>query len=28
VLRFLEEVQRITQRINTIKTIKNAYEKK
>lgn len=28
VLRFLEDVQRITQRINTIKTIKNAYEKK
>ncbi len=28
VLKFLEEVQRITQRINTIKTIKNAYEKK
>lgn len=28
VLRYLEECQRITQRINTIKTIKNAYEKK
>ncbi len=28
VLKFLEEVQRITQRINTIKIIKNAYEKK
>jgi DNA primase len=28
VLKFLEEVQRVTQRINTIKTIKNAYEKK
>lgn len=27
VLKFLEECQRITQRINTIKTIKNAYEK-
>ncbi|KND49840.1 MAG: DNA primase [Parcubacteria bacterium C7867-003] len=28
VLRFLEECQRITQRINTIKTIKNAFENK
>ncbi len=28
ILRFLEECQRISQRINTIKTIKNAYEKK
>ncbi|KND48230.1 MAG: DNA primase [Parcubacteria bacterium C7867-006] len=28
VLKYLEECQRITQRINTIKTIKNAYEKK
>lgn len=28
VLKFLEECQRITQRINTIKTIRNAYEKK
>lgn len=27
VLKFLEECQRISQRINTIKTIKNAYEK-
>jgi DNA primase len=27
VLKYLEECQRITQRINTIKTIKNAYEK-
>ncbi len=27
ILKFLEDCQRITQRINTIKTIKNAYEK-
>jgi hypothetical protein len=28
VLKYLEECQRISQRINTIKTIRNAYEKK